>query len=93
MAQTSLPPVPDGLRESGRKLWEATVGEFELAEHEAGLLLQACRTADAVDALQAALVADGPLVDSPQGRKANPALQELRQQRIAYARLLGTLGR
>ena len=43
MAQTSLPPVPDGLRESGRKLWEATVGEFELAEHEAGLLLQACR--------------------------------------------------
>src|SRR5579875_1496027 len=92
MSQKPRPSAPDGLRESGRRLWDTTVGEYELAVHEEGLLLQACRTVDALDALQAALDADGPLINSPQGRKANPALPELRQQRIAYARLIAALG-
>ena len=32
------------------------------------------------------------MVDSPQGLKAHPALPELRQQRIALARLVAALG-
>lgn len=87
---TDAPPA--GLRDSGRKLWTATLAEYELAEHETGLLLQACRTIDALDDLQARLEADGPMVTSPQGVKAHPALPELRQQRIALARLLAALG-
>ena len=43
-------------------------------------------------ALQVRLDTDGPMVDSPQGLKAHPALPELRQQRIALARLVAALG-
>lgn len=90
--ESLLEPPPEGLRDRGRKLWEAVVGDFELAEHEQGLLLQAARTLDALDALQERLDADGVIVESPQGLKAHPALPELRQQRIALARLLAALG-
>lgn len=89
---TETPQMPPGLKTSGRRLWSAVVDEFDLAEHEVSLLVQACRTADALDGLQGELDADGPIVESPQGRKAHPALPELRQQRIAYARLLVALG-
>ncbi|MGH3967730.1 MAG: terminase [Mycobacterium sp.] len=92
MPNTPDTETPSGLHWSGRRLWEATVGEYELTEHETGLLLQACRTVDALDALQARLDADGPMVESPQGLRAHPALPELRQQRVALARLVAALG-
>lgn len=92
MAENSAPAAPAGLHEPGRKLWQATVADYELAEHETGLLLQACHTVDALAELQSRLDADGPMVSSPQGLKAHPALPELRQQRIALARLLAALG-
>ncbi len=63
-----------------------------MSAHKAGLLLQACRTVDVLDALQARLDADGTMVESPQGLRAHPALPELRQQRIALARLVVALG-
>ncbi|MBU9764749.1 terminase [Mycobacterium sp. TNTM28] len=85
-------PVPRGLKAAGRRLWRSTVGEFVLAEHELALLLQVCRTADACDALQAIVDADGVLDESPQGRRAHPALVELRQQRAIFSRLIAQLG-
>lgn len=85
-------PTPRGLKAAGRRLWRATVDEFELAEHELGLLREACRTADALDALQAVLDRDGVIDESPQGRRAHPALVELRQQRITFARIIAQLG-
>jgi hypothetical protein len=63
-----------------------------LDEHELGLLREACRTADSLDALQAVVNRDGVLDVTPQGRRAHPALVELRQQRICYARLVAQLG-
>lgn len=84
--------TPTGLRWSGRRLWEAVVTDYELSRHELSLLLQAARTLDSLDQLQARLDSDGCLVESPQGLKAHPALPELRQQRIACARLLAVLG-
>ena len=65
---------------------------FELEEHELGMLREACRTADAIDGLQAAVDRDGLLNVSPQGLRAHPALVELRQQRICFARLVAQLG-
>src|ERR1700752_989592 len=91
-ASPAAPAAPKGLRTSGRKLWNATVADFELSAHETGLLLQACRTADALDSLQAVLDAEGVMQESPQGRRAHSALQELRAQRITYARLIAALG-
>lgn len=83
--------TPSGLQWSGRRLWEATVSEYELTQHETSLLLQACRTVDTLDLLQAHIDVDGPVLDSPTVR-THPALVELRQQRICLARLLAALG-
>lgn len=87
-----LPAAPAGLRAAGRRLWKATVADFELSEHELGLLRETCRTADSLDALQTVLDQDGVIDVSPQGRRAHPALVELRQQRVTYARLIAQLG-
>jgi hypothetical protein len=83
---------PRGLRAAGRELWRSTMAGYELSAHERGLLLQACRTADALDGLQNVVDADGPMDESPQGRRVHPALAELRQQRMAFARLVAALG-
>lgn len=86
------PPAASGLKASGRRLWKASVDVFDLDEHELALLREACRTLDSLDALQAAVDQDGVVVESPQGVKAHPALVEVRQQRITYARLIAQLG-
>jgi hypothetical protein len=72
-------------------LWRAVLADFDLEEHESSLLLQACRTADALDALQELLDTEGPMSETSQGPRVHPALVELRQQRIALARLLAAL--
>jgi hypothetical protein len=64
---------------------------FDLDEHEARLLLEAARTVDLLDELDAAIRRDGAIVESPQGRKAHPGAVEARQQRIALARILAAL--
>lgn len=86
------PTLPRGLRAAGKRLWTDTLDGFELAEHERALLLQACRTADALDDLQKVLERDGVLNESSQGTRVHPALPELRQQRITFARLVAALG-
>lgn len=89
---SAKPPVPRGLGSAGKSLWSSTVDEFELAAHEEQLLLQACRTADALDELQKVLTRDGVLGESSQGARVHPALPELRQQRMTFARLVAALG-
>ena len=85
------PKPPTGTRQPGRRLWESIVSEYDLDEHELALLVEAVRTVDLCDQLEAAVRRDGPLVDSPQGMKAHPAVVEVRQQRIALARMLAAL--
>jgi hypothetical protein len=84
-------PVPAGLAASGLKLWTSILKDYELDEHESALLLQACRTLDVIDALEADVHAFGTMIESPQGRKTNPSIGEARQQRITLARLLAAL--
>jgi len=84
----STPKAPTGTRAAGRRLWSSIVDVYELEEHETALLVEAVRT---VDLLDARVREDGPIVDSPQGKRANPAAVEARQQRIALARLLAAL--
>lgn len=83
--------TPPGLSAAGKRLWLAVLSVYELDEHERGLLLVMCRTADRLDELDREVRREGVMVDSPQGRKANPALVEQRQQAIAYARLTAAL--
>jgi hypothetical protein len=87
----SKPRTPTGLSAPGRRLWFSVVDEWELEEHEIALLVQAVRTVDLLDRLDGLVRDEGAVIDSPQGRRANPAAVEARQQRIALARLLAAL--
>ncbi|GAT81082.1 hypothetical protein STXM2123_1783 [Streptomyces sp. F-3] len=83
---------PEGLGESGRRLWEWVTAEYDLDVHEELLLLQACRTADLLDRL--AKRADGAelTVFNAKGEQVTaPWITEHRQQSIVLARLLASL--
>lgn len=88
---TNKPRTPSGLREPGKRLWKSIVDEFDLDEHELSLLVETVRTVDVLELLDAQVRKDGPVVTSPQGQRAHPALVEARQQRICLARLLAVL--
>ncbi len=85
------PKPPTGLKRSGRALWRAVTRDYVLDDHETAVLREACRTVDSLDALQRQLEADGVMSESTQGTRVHPALVELRQQRITFARLLTAL--
>lgn len=91
MTESDVPKAPSGLRAAGRRLWDSVVSTYDLDEHETALLVEAVRTVDLLDLLDAKVRDDGPLIESPQGLKAHPAAVEARQQRIALARLLAAL--
>lgn len=91
MSEPEPPRAPAGTRDPGRALWRSVVNVFELDEHELALLREAVRTVDLLGELDAAVRRDGPLVESPQGQRAHPAVVEARAQRIALARLLAAL--
>jgi hypothetical protein len=85
----SVPKPPDGLGPGGRKLWRSILADFELGQHEQLMLREACFTADTCEALQAVVAEQGPTVTNHLGGvSAHPALRELRQQRLALARLV-----
>ncbi len=88
---SKAPKPPAELRISGSALWRAVVTDWDLEEHETTLLREACRTVDLLDDLQAQLDRDGIMSSSSQGTRVHPAAVELRQQRIAFARLMTAL--
>lgn len=83
------PPTGLGLR--GLALWTAVADGFELAEHEAAQLEEACRVRDTIGDLRRVVEADGTMIPSSQGSRLHPAIAEIRQQQLALARLLATL--
>ena len=87
----NAPSPPTGTGAAGRRLWQSVVTDYSLDEHELAVLTEATRTVDLLDELDAVSRAEGALVDSPQGRKAHPAVVEARQQRVVLARLLAAM--
>ena len=85
------PRPPTGTGAAGRRLWVSVVSDYEMDEHELAVLTEATRTVDLLDELDAAIRSEGAIVDSPQGRRANPAVVEARQSRVVLARLLAAL--
>ena len=74
---------------AGSRLWREVLADFELGGHEQLILVNACHVADTCAALQEVIAADGPmLTDREGGPRTHPACRELRQQRIALARLI-----
>ncbi|MCT2088345.1 terminase [Micrococcus terreus] len=88
---TPIHQAPRGLRAGGKRLWTAVTDEFELAEHELSVLVEACRTVDALAELEKIIRAEGVTNVSPQGVRAHPALVEARQQRVTLAKLVASL--
>jgi hypothetical protein len=76
-----------GAGPAGQRLWRSITDAYDLDEHELALLLQACRTADTCEDLQALVDAEGLLLNG----RSHPALVELRLQRVLLARLLVAL--
>lgn len=83
--------APVGLGTAGRKLWDSVLDDFELAEHEAAQLEEACRVRDTIAVLRAQVRTDGTMIGSSQGARLHPAIAEIRAQQLALARLLATL--
>lgn len=85
------PPAPRfGAR--GAAFWHAVTTEFEPDEGEAAVLVEVCRTLDALDELDAAVARDGVTVAGSMGQPVvHPAVGEARQQRATLARLLRAL--
>ena len=84
----NAPSPPTGTCAAGRRLWASVVTDYTLDEHELAVLTEAVRTVDTVDLLdklETVIRSEGPIVESPQGRKANPAAVEARAQRIVLA--------
>lgn len=83
--------TPSGLKAGGRKFWRSVTADYQLGEHELSLLLEACRTVDTLDALDAIVREEGVTNVSPQGVRAHPALVERRQQQVTLAKLVASL--
>lgn len=76
----------------GRRLWEAVWATYDLDDFEVPPLVQACRLADTVAELEATIAAEGMTVAGSKGQPVlHPAVSELRQSRMAVARLLGQI--
>ena len=72
MTDVQRPPkAPSGLDKGGRALWRSITGVYSLDARETALLAAACRQADDVAALEAALL-DSTIVVT--GSKAQPVL-------------------
>ena len=87
------PKPPSALNSAGKSLWKAILtdlpADLELDARELSVLATACAQADTNTALEAAIKRDGMTVSGAAGqRRLNAAVTELRQGRVALARLL-----
>ncbi|WP_396659266.1 hypothetical protein [Microbacterium sp.] len=83
---------PSDLGPRGARLWAAITDDLEGDQHDAELVLETCRVLDVIDGLAAAVRADGVTVAGSRGQTVvHPAVQEMRQQQLTFARLLGQL--
>jgi hypothetical protein len=73
-------------------LYSDLVGRYRFNTVEMDTVHQACRTARTIELLQQHIDEHGISLTQPSGRTAaNPSVSEIRQQRIALARLVSSL--
>lgn len=97
---TELPPpseaeLPEGLAEAGRHLWESITNEFDFTGEpgKLAILERACRTADQITVLEAAIVGAELVVKGSTGQPVvNPMIAEVRQQSGLLNNLVKALG-
>lgn len=83
--------MPD-LGPRGSAFWTSTLGRYALTDSELTILTEACRTIDALDALDRMITTVGPTTIGASGQTVvNPALTEARGQRLVLHRLIAAL--
>ena len=86
------PRAPQSLGQAGRALWRAVTGAYELNPAEAELLRQACRVADHLARIDAALMDSDVVVEGYNGQpRPNPLLHTAADQRRVLDGLLRSL--
>ncbi len=93
--QTPQKP-PAGLSRAGKALWKAIMADlgdgWRLDAREVELLGRACSSADVIVELEKAIKRDGVMSIGSAGQPVvNPAVSEVRQLKLAQARLLSVL--
>jgi hypothetical protein len=92
MREQKTPPAPKGLAASGRRLWRAILGDYDLEVHELLTLTEACRVIDRLDRLAEAGEGAPLTVENHRGDPvSNPVLTEARAQEITDVRLIASL--
>lgn len=83
---------PENLAAAGSALWGAVTADYQLDPPELAVLALACRQSDDVATLEAELADQGPTVEGSKGQpRLSPIFAELRQSRLALAKLLAEL--
>lgn len=87
------PDPPDGLGDAGAALWTRVLLDVDLRADEEVVLLEACRTKDELEKFAQKLATSSPTVTGSKGQvRPHPLIAEVRQHRLAFARLLATIG-
>ena len=86
------PTPPAGLSPRAASFWAKSAADFELTDGEAELLAEAAYLLTEIDGLRNALARDGLTVAGASGQpRVHPAVNEVRQHRMALMRLLKAL--
>lgn len=84
--------APVGLASRGRRFWRSTITDYDLTAAELELLLEVCRTLDALDRLADSIATLGAMVPGSAGQMViNPAMTEARGQRGILHRLVSAM--
>lgn len=88
----ATPSPPAGLSPRAESFWRKSAADFELTDGEAELLTEAAYLLTEIDGLRGALARDGLTVAGASGQpRVHPAVNEVRQHRMALMRLLKAL--
>jgi hypothetical protein len=86
------PEPPAGVTARGAAFWRSVAADFDLTDSDLELLAEAVWFMSEIDALREALAHDGVTVTGSRGqRRVHPAVGEVRQHRLALARILKQL--
>jgi hypothetical protein len=84
--------APQGLQEAGQALWDRLTAEYQFDAREALVVAAAARQADDVARLEQLIAGEGVVTVGSAGQpRLSAAVTEVRQGRIALAKLLGEL--
>jgi len=92
MTEGKSPAPPRGLGKRGRAFWRRLHEDFDFELAQTEVLIEACRTLDRLEALDAVIADEGVTATGSMGQRiVHPAVAEARQLQITLTRLVAAL--